>query len=169
MSIVESLPTYGVHYYAVKVCATKKGYLLNYTDFGEVGGEGKITVLLSEYNALLLKSCFISCGRINLFQQCSECLVNTAPKRKMLFFKIKLTKSFGCAREVRLEIFRTHTVASSGENSEPAPKEQARHFAGKVSASLLVVVPGDWVFPSLQMNEQLTRVSHDLQTATTFI
>lgn len=29
MSIVESLPTYGVHYYAVKVRATKKGHLLN--------------------------------------------------------------------------------------------------------------------------------------------
>lgn len=29
MSIVESLPTYGVHYYAVKVCATKEGHLLN--------------------------------------------------------------------------------------------------------------------------------------------
>lgn len=101
MSIVESLPTYGVHYYAVKVCATKKGYLLNYTDFGEEGGEGKITVLLSEYNTLLLKSCFISSGRINLFQQCSECLVNTAPKRKVLFFKIKLTKSSGCSRDVQ--------------------------------------------------------------------
>lgn len=29
MSIVESLPTYGVHYYAVKVRATKKSHLLN--------------------------------------------------------------------------------------------------------------------------------------------
>lgn len=66
-------------------------------------------------------------------------------------------------------MFRPHTEASSGEASEPAPKEQARHFAGEVSASLLFVVPGGWIFPSLQINEQLTRASHDLQTATTFI
>lgn len=62
----------------------------------------QITILLSEDNALLLKSCFTSCSRINLFQVSSECLVNIAPQRKILFFKIKLSQSFCCARDVQL-------------------------------------------------------------------
>lgn len=62
----------------------------------------QITILLSEDNALLLKSCFASCSRINLFQVSSECLVNIAPQRKILFFKIKLSQSFCCARDVQL-------------------------------------------------------------------
>lgn len=51
------------------------------------------------HNALLLKSRFTSCSRVNLFQLCSECLVNTGPKRKILFLEIKLLESY-CAGEV---------------------------------------------------------------------
>ena len=64
------------------------------------GRKAQIAILLSEYNTLLLKSHFTSCGRINLFQLCRECLVNTAPQRKILFLEIKLLQSY-CAGDVQ--------------------------------------------------------------------